>query len=267
MRARFTTLFNDTGQRRRRSAVPLYRGKDRTGWTAAMLLSIAGVDEGTIMENYLATNDYTRQRVEATLAMMPPAMAAIYEPPLGVDASYLQAGLDEISREYESVDNYLKQGLGLSQETLYVLRGKMVQYGQLPGQSELRGMRRRGAALFNALQNSELSGRYTDYNYYLQSAIDAGTPAAWRLRSAGRFTRTPPATCRAAVAIRQALTPNIDSRQLRDGEGKLWLTGLMAILAPMVPPAPPAVMSIPPARCWAIPGGLTRSLAATAPGI
>jgi hypothetical protein len=36
------------------------------------------------------------------------------------------------------VDNYLKQGLGLSQETLYVLRGKMVQYGQLPGQSELR---------------------------------------------------------------------------------------------------------------------------------
>lgn len=106
---------------------------------------------------------------------MPPAMAAIYEPLLGVDASYLQAGLDEISREYGSVDNYLKQGLGLSQETLYVLRGKMVQYGQLPGQSELRGNAAQGAALLNALQNSGLSGRYTDYNYYLQSAIDAGT--------------------------------------------------------------------------------------------
>ena len=69
----------------------------------------------------------------------------------------------------------MKQGLGLSQETLYVLRGKMVQYGQLPGQSELRGNAAQGAALLNALQNSELSGRYTDYNYYLQSAIDAGT--------------------------------------------------------------------------------------------
>ncbi|MDS6632737.1 tyrosine-protein phosphatase [Klebsiella michiganensis] len=109
-----------------------------------MLLSIAGVDEGTIMENYLATNDYTRQRVEATLAMMPPAMAAIYEPLLGVDASYLQAGLDEISREYGSVDNYLKQGLGLSQETLYVLRGKMVQYGtSCRDKANCRGMRRR----------------------------------------------------------------------------------------------------------------------------
>ncbi|MEE7533802.1 tyrosine-protein phosphatase [Klebsiella huaxiensis] len=231
MRAQFSTLFNDLANADGAALFHCTAGKDRTGWTAAMLLSIAGVDEATIMENYLATNDYTRQRVEATLAMMPPAMAAIYEPLLGVDASYLQAGLDEITREYGSVDNYLKQGLGLSQETLYVLRGKMVHYGQLPGQSELRGNAAQGAALLNALQNSELSGRYTDYNNYLQSAIDAGTLGGVESQVGGQIHADAASyLLRSGSRLDRALTPNIDSRQLRDGEGKLWLTGLNGYL-------------------------------------
>ncbi|MFP3831143.1 tyrosine-protein phosphatase, partial [Pseudomonas sp. SIMBA_021] len=78
---------------------------------------------------YLATNDYTAARVAATLAAMPASMAEIYAPLLGVEASYLQAGLDEISADYGNMENYLKQGLGLSEETIYVLRGKMVRYG------------------------------------------------------------------------------------------------------------------------------------------
>lgn len=231
MRSQFSTLFNDLASADGAALFHCTAGKDRTGWTAAMLLSIAGVDEGTIMENYLATNDYTRQRVAATLAMMPSAMAAIYEPLLGVEASYLQAGLDEITREYGSVDNYLKQGLGLSQETLYVLRGKMVQYGQLPGQSELRGNAAQGAALLNALQNSELAGRYTDYNYFLQSAIDAGTLGGAESQVGGQiYADAASYLLRSGSRLDRALTPNIDSRQLRDGEGKLWLTGLSGYL-------------------------------------
>lgn len=231
MRSQFSTLFNDLASADGAALFHCTAGKDRTGWTAAMLLSIAGVDKATIMENYLATNDYTRQRIEATLAMMPPAMAEIYEPLLGVDASYLQAGLDEITREYGSVDNYLKQGLGLSQETLYVLRGKMVHYGQLPGQSGLRGNAAQGVALLNALQNSELSGRYTDYNYYLQSAIDAGTLGGVESQVGGQiYADAASYLLRSGSRLDRALTPNIDSRQLRDGEGKLWLTGLNGYL-------------------------------------
>ncbi len=231
MRAQFTTLFNDLASTDGAALFHCTAGKDRTGWTAAMLLSIAGVDNATIMENYLATNDYTRQRVEATLAMMPPSMAAIYAPLLGVDASYLQAGLDEITRQYGSVDNYLKQGLGLSQETLYVLRGKMVQYGQLPGQSTLRGNAAQGASLLNALQNSALSGRYTDYNNYLQSAIDAGTLGGAESQVGGQiYADAASYLLRSGSRLDRALTPNTDSRQLRDGEGKLWLTGLNSYL-------------------------------------
>ena len=49
------TLANDPGP-------DLYHcsaGKDRTGWTSAILESIAGVSQATIMQDYLATNSYT----------------------------------------------------------------------------------------------------------------------------------------------------------------------------------------------------------------
>lgn len=227
MRAQFATLFNDLAGADGAALFHCTAGKDRTGWTAAMLLSIAGVDSPTIMENYLATNDYTRQRITATLAAMPPAMAAIYEPLLGVDASYLQAGLDEITREYGSVDNYLKEGLGLSQATIYVLRAKMVHYAQLPGQSALRGNAAEGAGLLNALQNSTLSGHYTDYNSYLQSAIDAGTLGGVESQVGGQiYADTASYLLRSGSRLDRALAPNIDSRLLREGEGKLWLTAL-----------------------------------------
>ncbi len=51
----------------------------------------------------------------------------------------------------------------------------MVDYLTLPGQSGFVGNAAAGAALLNDLQDSPLSGNYTAFNYYLQSAIDAGT--------------------------------------------------------------------------------------------
>ncbi|PTT93490.1 autotransporter outer membrane beta-barrel domain-containing protein, partial [Pseudomonas sp. HMWF005] len=175
MRGQFGTLFNELASVDAAQLFHCTAGKDRTGWTAAVLQSIAGVDDATIMANYLATNDYTAARVAATLKALPASMAAIYEPLLGVQASYLQAGLDEVKTEYGSMDNYLKQGLGLSQETIYVLRGKLVEYHSLPGQAGLIGNAAAGAELLRQLQNTQLSGTYSAYNYYLQSAIDAGT--------------------------------------------------------------------------------------------
>lgn len=118
MRSQFNLLFKELASADGAALFHCTAGKDRTGWTAAVLLSIAGVDSSTIMSNYLATNDYTAARVAATLAAMPASMAAVYAPLLGVQASYLQAGLDQVTAEYGSMDNYLKQGLGLSQETI-----------------------------------------------------------------------------------------------------------------------------------------------------
>ena len=68
MRGQFKTLFNELAAVDGAALFHCTAGKDRTGWTGAVLLSIAGVDNTTIMNNYLATNDYTAARVAATAA-------------------------------------------------------------------------------------------------------------------------------------------------------------------------------------------------------
>jgi len=76
MRGQFGQLFNELASVDAAQLFHCTAGKDRTGWTAAVLQSIAGIDEATIMANYLATNDYTAARVAATLKALPPKAKA-----------------------------------------------------------------------------------------------------------------------------------------------------------------------------------------------
>ncbi|MGF6595029.1 tyrosine-protein phosphatase [Pseudomonas sp. 2835] len=231
MRGQFTTLFNELAAGEGAALFHCTAGKDRTGWTAAVLLSIAGVDSATIMDNYLATNDYTAARVAATLAHMPPSMAAIYAPLLAVDPSYLQAGLDQVSAQYGSMDNYLKEGLGLSQETLYVLRAKMVSYNSLPGQVGLLGNAAAGAQLLQQLQDSSLSGTYSAYNYYLQSAIDAGDLAGVESRVGGQVHADAASyLLRQGALLDRAAAPYSRGTELKVGQYRLWSTALAGYL-------------------------------------
>lgn len=231
MRGQFAVLFNELAAADGAALFHCTAGKDRTGWTAAVLLSIAGVDEATIMSNYLATNDYTAARVAATLASMPASMAEIYAPLLGVEASYLQAGLDEISADYGNMDNYLKQGLGLSQETIYVLRGKMVRYGSLPGEAGLMGNAAAGAQLLRELQDTSLSGSYSAYNYYLQSAIDAGTLGGVTSTVGGQVHADAASyLLRQGVMVERAASPFADASNLKVGQTRLWSTALAGYL-------------------------------------
>lgn len=231
MRGQLGVLFNELAGVDGAALFHCTAGKDRTGWTAAVLQSIAGVDNATIMSNYLATNDYTADRVAKTLAMMPPSMAAIYAPLLGVEASYLQAGLDQVTAQYGSMDNYLKQGLGLSQETIYVLRGKMVEYNSLPGQAGLIGNAAAGAQLLQELQNSKLSGTYSAYNYYLQSAIDAGTLGGVESTVGGQVHADAASyLLRQNAMIEQAAAPFASGTDLKVGQYRLWSTALAGYL-------------------------------------
>ena len=231
MRGQFAVLFNELAAADGAALFHCTAGKDRIGWTAAVLLSIAGVDEATIMSNYLATNDYTAARVAATLAAMPASMAEIYAPLLGVEASYLQAGLDEISANYGNMDNYLKQGLGLSQETIYVLRGKMVRYGSLPGEAGLLGNAAAGAQLLRELQGTSLSGSYSAYNYYLQSAIDAGTLGGVTSTVGGQVHADAASyLLRQGAMVTRAASPFADASNLKVGQARLWSTALAGYL-------------------------------------
>jgi protein-tyrosine phosphatase len=86
-------------------------GKDRTGMVAALLLSVLGVDEGEILDDYELTSRYRRpERIAATKARL----EGEYSVPAEVVAGILrtprwamESTLTEIRRRYGSVEGYL----------------------------------------------------------------------------------------------------------------------------------------------------------------
>ncbi|WP_430334734.1 tyrosine-protein phosphatase [Rhodococcus sp. ACT016] len=105
-------------------------GKDRTGWIAALLLTIAGVPEQTVFDDYLLSNEYLADTNAATLAQIRGALgdqvALNLEPVLNVDKSYLQAAFDQMRADYGGPIAYLADGIGLEQMTIAKLARKLV---------------------------------------------------------------------------------------------------------------------------------------------
>lgn len=101
-------------------------GKDRTGWVAALLLHLAGVDDPTIESDYLLTNALTggsRARVEAEIASHVGAdFVTMFEPTLVADTEYLRAAYDAVEERYGDRGAYLRSGLGLDDDVLSELR-------------------------------------------------------------------------------------------------------------------------------------------------
>ncbi|MFE3544435.1 tyrosine-protein phosphatase [Nocardia sp. NPDC059177] len=87
-------------------------GKDRTGWTSAVLLTLLGVDRATVTADYLLSNTYRN--------------AAPGDPLNGVQAEWLDAAFDQVNQSYGSFDAYVRQGIGLSDEEISALRTAML---------------------------------------------------------------------------------------------------------------------------------------------
>ncbi len=105
-------------------------GKDRTGWAAALLLEIAGVDRATILADYLLTNEVSSTTREKYLGMVAQHLGsdkvAVYEPAMIVEESYLAAAYDAVAELYGSIDGYLTAGLGLDAGLVAALRTRLL---------------------------------------------------------------------------------------------------------------------------------------------
>ncbi|MBT2406931.1 MULTISPECIES: tyrosine-protein phosphatase [unclassified Streptomyces] len=102
-------------------------GKDRTGWGATIILSLLGADDETLMAEYLSVNPAVKQ---AFAPMIEGFTAAGGDPDIalaliGVFPSYLEAALDEVSTRYGSIEKYVREGLGVSDETVEALRARL----------------------------------------------------------------------------------------------------------------------------------------------
>jgi len=96
-------------------------GKDRTGITTALLLSILKVDRQTIINEYLLSDYYRRQKVEKMLAKA--NMAKVVKPHIGVgviqnfmkvDERYLNEAFNYIDSNYGGMESFIKNQLGIN---------------------------------------------------------------------------------------------------------------------------------------------------------
>ncbi|PIF47027.1 protein-tyrosine phosphatase [Chryseobacterium sp. 52] len=97
-------------------------GKDRTGITTALILTILKFDRSTIYNDYLLSNNYRQKLVTKRLSLAnnlhflyPKMEVKVLEKLSWVETAYLDASFDEINNKYGSIDTYIQQVLGISE--------------------------------------------------------------------------------------------------------------------------------------------------------
>lgn len=107
-------------------------GKDRTGLAASIFLLSLGVPEDAVMRDYLASNDYLHDKNARSVWKMRIFSLGRADIEgvryiMGVEPRYLQAAFDTMRQEYGSIDNYLRDGLGVDDEFRAQLRARYLE--------------------------------------------------------------------------------------------------------------------------------------------
>lgn len=98
-------------------------GKDRTGWSVALLLLTVGVPLADVVEDYLRSNAAVERRLSAMEHLRGDGFEPeVLVPLLGVHADYIGTALATADEEYGSFGNYLDSGLGISPAEIDRLR-------------------------------------------------------------------------------------------------------------------------------------------------
>lgn len=103
-------------------------GKDRTGIAAALLLAALGADMKTILDDYMLTNVYNANKIDAIKSKYSDCTQEKQDVMIftggGVIDSYLINAFSSINKQFGSVEGYLTDGLGLKYSDLIQLREK-----------------------------------------------------------------------------------------------------------------------------------------------
>lgn len=107
-------------------------GKDRTGLTAAVLLSVLGVPDDVIFADYSLSNRYyaaflagTERQVEATARIG--IRASDLHPLLLADAATLEAIFSDLRGQFGSIEGYLHERAGIDSDTLDRLGARLLE--------------------------------------------------------------------------------------------------------------------------------------------
>lgn len=108
-------------------------GKDRTGILCALTHHVLGVGEEDVFSDYLLTNTAAKieERIDEARNYFNNAIGKnysneVYLPFLGVKERFLRSALAAIKEEAGSVDAYLSDTLGVTNETQDMIRGRLI---------------------------------------------------------------------------------------------------------------------------------------------
>lgn len=108
------------------------QGKDRTGCAAMLILSALGVDEDTIMNDYLLTNEFNAELIAQERQELLDAgvkESDIDSVMIARDQVFPQTmtnALDWLKKEYGSVQGYITKELGVTEEQIAQLQEKFL---------------------------------------------------------------------------------------------------------------------------------------------
>lgn len=98
-------------------------GKDRTGVLTAVILKLLGIDQETIYQDYLLTNQNPLYYKKLALKM-PPDIREVFLDFFQAKKEYLDSTFEEIEKIYGSFDAFLYECCGLNEEKINLLRDK-----------------------------------------------------------------------------------------------------------------------------------------------
>ena len=107
-------------------------GKDRAGFAAAITLIALGVSKEDVINDYMKTNDFTQERIEEILGQI--ELMSLYQsdveilrPLLGVEQIYIETAFRAAEDKYGSLENFIRDGLNISDEDIQKLRNKFLE--------------------------------------------------------------------------------------------------------------------------------------------
>ena len=125
-------LFTELAEQDHRPALfHCTTGKDRTGWAAASLLMLLGVSDRDVMKDYMLTDT---ELLPAEQPMLDHFKALggdpeLLAPVVGVAPQYLEAALDEMRKDFGTIEGYFADALGIDQAGQEALRSALTETG------------------------------------------------------------------------------------------------------------------------------------------
>jgi protein-tyrosine phosphatase len=126
----YRQFFTDIAQPEHRPALfHCTTGKDRTGWAAASLLLLLGVSEEDVFADYLLTNQQLLPALQPKIDQFESIGGdpELLVPILGVQRTYLEAAIVEMTKRYGSIEGYFSEGLRLDAPAIDGLRETFVE--------------------------------------------------------------------------------------------------------------------------------------------